>query len=106
LLVGELELLLLAGAALTLTTRTLVIQREDESALLAARGAGRWQLARLALAEALLLAIAGTGAGLVAGVLLARRLATLGPLAPRACGSAASRPKPGGRRARCWCCAP
>jgi FtsX-like permease family len=80
LLVGVLELLLLAGAALTLTARTLVSQREEESALLAARGAGRWQLARLALAEALLVAVVGTGAGLLIGGRLAWLLARSGQL--------------------------
>ena len=80
LLVGVLELLLLAGAALTLTARTLASQREEESALLAARGAGRWQLARLALAEALLVAVVGTGAGLLIGGRLAGLLARSGQL--------------------------
>jgi hypothetical protein len=80
LLVGVLELLLLAGAALTLTARTLVSQREEESALLAARGAGRWQLVKLALAEALLIALVGTAAGLVIGGRVAGLLARSGQL--------------------------
>ncbi|MGI9005983.1 MAG: FtsX-like permease family protein [Streptosporangiaceae bacterium] len=74
LLVGIIELLLLAGAALTLTARTLTGQREDESALLTARGAGRWQLTRIALAEAALLAVVGTAIGVLAGGPLARVL--------------------------------
>ncbi len=80
LLVGVLELLMLAGAALTLTARTLASQREEESALLAARGAGRWQLARLALAEALLVGVVGTAAGLLVGGRLAGLLARSGQL--------------------------
>src|SRR5215468_595088 len=80
LLVGEFELLLLAGAALTLTVRTLVSQREEETALLAARGAGRRQMIRLALGEALLIAIAGTGAGALIGIRAAAALAGSGQL--------------------------
>ncbi|HEX9066665.1 MAG TPA: FtsX-like permease family protein [Streptosporangiaceae bacterium] len=71
LLVGIIELLLLAGAALALTARTLTGQREEETALLTARGAGRWQLGRLALTEAVLLATAGTAIGVLAGGRLA-----------------------------------
>ncbi|MDR2985103.1 MAG: FtsX-like permease family protein [Nocardiopsaceae bacterium] len=74
LLVGEIELLLLAAAALTLIARTLVSQREDESALLAARGAGRRQMLGLALGESLLIAVIGTVAGLLIGTRIASAL--------------------------------
>jgi hypothetical protein len=80
LLVGEIELLLLATAALTLAARTLVSQREDESALLAARGAGRKQMLGLACAEALLIAAVGTGAGVLIGTKIASALAGAGQL--------------------------
>ncbi|MGN6796199.1 MAG: FtsX-like permease family protein, partial [Streptosporangiaceae bacterium] len=80
LLVGEIELLLLAAAALTLTARTLVSQREDESALLAARGAGRKQMLGFALAESLLVAAVGTGAGVLIGTRVASALAGSGQL--------------------------
>jgi len=69
--IGALELLLVAGAALVLAARLLAALREEESAVLRARGATRWQLTRPVLAEALLL---GTAAGLV-GVLSGARLA-------------------------------
>lgn len=78
--VGALELLLLVAAALTLTARTLANQREDESAVLNARGASRWQLARLAIAEALLVTLVAAVAGALAGSRLAGLLASSGPL--------------------------
>jgi len=78
--VGALELALLAAAALTLTARTLAGQREEESAMLSARGAGRWQLARLAIVEALLVTAVAAGAGALAGSKLAGLLARSGPL--------------------------
>ncbi|HUD35972.1 MAG TPA: FtsX-like permease family protein [Streptosporangiaceae bacterium] len=80
LLVGELELLLLSGAALTLTARTLASQREEEAATFSARGAGRRQLLRLALAESLLVTVVAAAAGAVLGSRLAAVLATTGPL--------------------------
>jgi hypothetical protein len=68
--VTALLLLLVAGAGLALTARLLASLREEESALLRARGATRWQLTRPVLAEAVILA---TVAGLV-GVLVGGRL--------------------------------
>lgn len=73
--VGELELLLLTGAALALATRTLASQREDELAVLTARGAGKGQVLRLALAEAVLVTAVGAGIGVLAGSRLAAALA-------------------------------
>lgn len=78
--VGELELLLLAGAALTLTARTLANQREDEVAVLTARGAGRWQLVRLALVEVLLVTTVAAAAGVLVGSRLAGLVASFGQL--------------------------
>jgi hypothetical protein len=80
LLVGELELLLLCGAALTLTARTLASQREEESAIFSARGAGRRQLLTLALSEALIVTALGAAAGVGLGSRLAGLLARIGPL--------------------------
>jgi FtsX-like permease family protein len=73
--VAALQLLLVAGAGLVLAARLLASLREEESALLRARGATRWQLTRPVLAEAVAL---GAAAGL-AGVLIGTRLAS--PLA-------------------------
>jgi hypothetical protein len=79
--VGAAILLVIAGATLALATVMLSSQRQAETALMASRGASRWQLARTGLAEAGLLIIPAVAAGpLLAGValpLLARR----GPLA-------------------------
>jgi hypothetical protein len=80
LLVGELELLLLAAAALTLTARTLATQREEESATMSARGAGRRQLLVLTLLEALLITVLAAAAGAVLGSWLAGALASSGSL--------------------------
>ncbi len=71
-------LFLLAAAALLTVARLLAGQREGESAMLTARGATRWQLVRLAAAEAIPLAALSSAAGGVAGVLLARLLAGTG----------------------------
>ena len=68
--IAALLLLLLAGAGLVLSARLLASLREEESALLRARGATRWQLVRPVLAEA---AVLGAAAGLV-GVLVGTRL--------------------------------
>jgi hypothetical protein len=65
-LIGGLQLLLLAGAALALASRLLASNREEETAILAARGAARGQLIRLSLAEAAL----GTGVSAAAGVIV------------------------------------
>ncbi len=80
LLVGELELLLLAVAALTLTARTLASQREEESAIMNARGAGRRQLFLITLTEALLVTVVAAAAGAVLGSWLAGVLASSGAL--------------------------
>ncbi len=70
------ELFLLAGAALVAAARLLAAQREGEYAMLAARGATRLQLIRMALWEAVpLCALAGVG-GAAAGLWLAGRIAT------------------------------
>ncbi|HET7014097.1 MAG TPA: FtsX-like permease family protein [Streptosporangiaceae bacterium] len=80
LLVGELELLLLAGAALSLTARTLAAQREEESAIFGSRGAGRRQLVAMALAEALVVTTIAAAAGALLGSRLAGLLARIGAL--------------------------
>jgi hypothetical protein len=67
LLIGSLELVLLALAAAALAARLLASQREEETALLAARGSDRGQLVRASLAEAVLLAGPAAAAGAVLG---------------------------------------
>jgi ABC-type antimicrobial peptide transport system permease subunit len=76
--IGALALLLVAVAALVLAARLLASLREEESALLRARGATRWQLARPVLAEALVIGAAAAAAGVLVGVRLTRPLAGLG----------------------------
>jgi hypothetical protein len=76
LIIGGLELLVVAGAALALTAQLLAAERARESALLAARGLTRRQIGLLAVAEALLAAIVGAAAGVVLGGVLARLLAS------------------------------
>ena len=68
--IAALQLLLVAGAGLVLAARLLAGMREEESALLRARGATTWQVVRPVLAEA---AVLGAAAGL-AGVLIGTRL--------------------------------
>jgi hypothetical protein len=68
-------LALLAAAALLAVARLLTGQREGESAMLVARGATRWQLIRLAAAEAVPLCLLCAAAGGLAGVGLADLLA-------------------------------
>ena len=81
LLIGLLILLVIAGATITVTVRLLVLAREAEVALLAARGASRRQLAARGLADALLLAVPAAVAGpFLAGWLLVL-LTRSGPLA-------------------------
>ena len=80
LVIGELQLLLLAVAALALAASLLASQREGETALLSARGGARWQLARLGGAESALLAVVTVVVGGLAGGWLAARLARSGPL--------------------------
>jgi FtsX-like permease family len=73
--IAALELLLVAGAALVLAARLLASLREDESALLRARGATRRQLVRPVLAEAVVLGAAAGLAGVLSGTRLADVLA-------------------------------
>ena len=67
-------LFLLAAAALLAVARLLAGQREGESAMLAARGATRWQLVRLTAVEAAPLCVLSAAAGGLAGLGLARLL--------------------------------
>jgi ABC-type antimicrobial peptide transport system permease subunit len=68
--IGALELLLVAAAALVLAARLLASLRDEESALLRARGATRWQLTRPVLAEALVIGAVAGAAGVLAGARL------------------------------------
>jgi hypothetical protein len=74
------QLLLVAGAGLVLAARLLASLREDESALLRARGATRWQVTRPVVAEAVVLGAAAGLVGVLAGTRLAGALAGLGHL--------------------------
>ena len=78
--IAALQLLLVAGVGLVLAARLLAGMREEESALLRARGATRWQLARPVLAEAVVLGAAASLAGVLAGTRLTGVLAGLGNL--------------------------
>ena len=80
LVIGALQLLVLAVAALLAVARLLAAQREGETALLVARGATRSQLTRLTAAEVVPLAVGVSAAGGLAGLRLARALANTGPL--------------------------
>ncbi|MGO8958311.1 MAG: FtsX-like permease family protein [Streptosporangiaceae bacterium] len=84
LIISALQLLILAAAALALAGRLLASHRDEESGLLAARGAARWQLARPSVAEAILTcAVAAAG-----GAFIGYRLAAA--LVARAAGQAAA----------------
>jgi hypothetical protein len=72
--ISALQLLVLTLAALLAVARLLGGQREAETALLTARGATRWQLARLTAAEVIPLSLVAGLAGGVAGIWLARLL--------------------------------
>jgi ABC-type antimicrobial peptide transport system permease subunit len=78
--IAALELLLVAGAGLVLAARLLASLREDESALLWARGATRRQLVRPVLAEAVVLGGVAGLVGVLAGTYLAGALAGLANL--------------------------
>ncbi len=78
--IGALELLLVAGAALVLAARLLASLRDEESALLRARGATRWQLTRPVLAEALVIGAVAGLVGVLAGVRFTGVLARAGRL--------------------------
>ncbi len=80
LVIGALELALVAAAALATAAAYLADQREGESALLASRGTARLQLARLNAAEAVILCLIATAAGGLAGTRLAATAASAGPL--------------------------
>lgn len=80
LVIGTLLLLLPAAGALALAARLLARHRDEESALFSARGAARWQLARPALAEAVLIGAVAAVAGAFAGARLAGLLADTGLL--------------------------
>ena len=73
--IAALLLLLVAGAALVLAARLLAGLREEESALLRARGATRGQVVRPVLAEAVLVGAAAGLAGVLAGTRLTASLA-------------------------------
>jgi hypothetical protein len=78
--IAALQLLLVAGAGLVLAARLLASLREEESAVLRARGATRWQVARPVLAEAVVLGAAAGLAGVLAGTRLTGVLAGLSNL--------------------------
>jgi hypothetical protein len=78
--IAALQLLLVAGAGLVLAARLLAGVREEESALLRARGAARWQVVRPVLAEATVLAAAAGLAGVLIGTRLTGALAHLAGL--------------------------
>jgi hypothetical protein len=78
--IGALLLLLPAAGALVLAGRLLAVRREEEHALLAARGATRWAMAGPALAESLLAAGVAAVAGVFAGTRVAGLLARAGLL--------------------------
>ncbi|MCM2428357.1 ABC transporter permease [Streptomyces sp. RKAG337] len=81
LLIGALQLLILAAFALLLVAQLLSEERAGETALLRARGGSRGRVARLAGTESLLLAVpAGLAAPLLAGPVI-RLLAGQGALA-------------------------
>jgi len=74
LVIGALQLALLATAALALAARLLAGHRVEETVLLTARGATRWQLAAPTLAETLLFGGLAAAAGVLAGTFLAAAL--------------------------------
>jgi hypothetical protein len=89
LLIGSLQLILLSIAAAALAARLLATQREQENALLSARGVAGGQLARASLAEAALVTVAGVAAGTVAGCYLATALLAVNGLPHRTGGGLA-----------------
>jgi hypothetical protein len=76
--IAALLLLLVAVAGLVLAARLLASLREEESALLVARGATRWEVARPGLAEAVVVGAVAGLAGVLAGTHLTGALASLG----------------------------
>ena len=73
-LAGMIMLLVIAGATLSVAIRLLTRQREIENALLGARGAARYQIARGGLADVLVVAGPALLAGPFLGSLLAAAL--------------------------------
>ncbi len=73
-IISALQLLILAAAALALAGRLLASHRDDEGALLTARGAARWQLVKPSVAEAVLACAAAAAVGALAGGRLAALL--------------------------------
>ena len=88
LLIGSLQLILLATAAAAVAARLLATQREEENALLSARGVARGQLAGASLAEAALLTVAGVVVGTVLGCYLSALLMSASGLPHRTGGPA------------------
>ena len=80
LVIGALQLLVLALAALLAVARLLASQREGETALISARGGTRWQLVRLTAAEVIPLCAVAAAVGALVGIRLAGWLTTAGPL--------------------------
>ena len=80
LVISALQLLVLALAALLAVARLLARQREGETALISARGATSWQLARLTATEVTPLCAAAAAVGALVGIRLAGLLTTAGPL--------------------------
>ncbi len=78
--IAALLLLLVAAVALVLAARLLASLREEESSLLRARGATRWQVVRPVLAEAVVLGAAAGLAGVIVGTRLTGALSGLGNL--------------------------
>jgi ABC-type antimicrobial peptide transport system permease subunit len=78
--IAALQLLLVAGAGLVLAARLLAGMREEESALLRARGATTWQVVRPVLAEAAVLGVVAGLAGVLIGTHLTGVLARLADL--------------------------
>src|SRR5215471_18752843 len=88
LLIGSLQLILLAVAAAALAARLLATQREEENSLLSARGVARGQLTVASFAEASLLTVAGVLAGTILGSYLAALLMSASGLPYSASGGA------------------
>jgi hypothetical protein len=80
LVISALQILVLAVVALAAVGRLLAAQREGETSLLIARGATRWQLARLTAAEVIPLSALVSVVGALAGILLADTLVGAGAL--------------------------
>ena len=102
--IAALQLLLVAGAGLVLAARLLASLREEESALLRARGD------QVAADPARAGRGGGLGAGPAAGVLAGTGLTGVMASAGPACTWTATRPAasarwPGCRPWPCWCCA-